>query len=123
MLQDWEQEKAPTRTDAFLEHPGSLNSVAAEVQDCGQKNLIVKLQIGMTTCGSAAAHGCESPAPWRCRTVRALGLLTCRYPGVPLRSTPGSMLPPATRALSKVRAHNLFRASGSRYDFERKVGH
>ena len=35
----------------------------------------------------------------RYRTLRALGLLTFRLPGVPLRSTPGFMLPPAARVL------------------------
>jgi len=35
----------------------------------------------------------------RCRTLRALGVLPSRDPGVPLRSTPGFMLKPATRVL------------------------
>jgi pimeloyl-ACP methyl ester carboxylesterase len=35
----------------------------------------------------------------RYRTLRAPGLLTFRLPGVPLRSTPGFMLPPAARVL------------------------
>src|SRR6266853_6391424 len=42
------------------------------------------------------------------RTLRALGLITFRYPGVPLRSAPGFMLPPASRVLKKMR-HDLFR--------------
>ncbi|HEY3027502.1 MAG TPA: hypothetical protein VGJ55_15235 [Pyrinomonadaceae bacterium] len=37
----------------------------------------------------------------RCRTLRALGVLPSRDPGVPLRSTPGFMLLPATRALKE----------------------
>jgi len=35
----------------------------------------------------------------RYRTLRALGFLTSSYPGVPLRFTPGFMLPPASRVL------------------------
>src|SRR6266516_4257456 len=38
---------------------------------------------------------------WRCRTLRALGVLPSRDPGVPLRSTPGFMLLPATRVLKR----------------------
>jgi len=37
----------------------------------------------------------------RYRTLRALGFLILDYPGVPLRSTPGFMLPPASRVLER----------------------
>ena len=47
----------------------------------------------------------------RYRTLRALGFLTTCFPGVPLRFTPGFMLPPASRVLhpvaSESRAHRL----------------
>src|SRR5437660_12106002 len=49
----------------------------------------------------------------RCRTLRALGFLTSRYPGVPVRSTPGFMLPPAAWAQKKEYPHDFLRASGS----------
>jgi hypothetical protein len=46
----------------------------------------------------------------RYRTLRALGFLTLRHPGVPLRSTPGFMLAPAARVLEKYARIKLFRA-------------
>jgi len=55
----------------------------------------------------------------RYRTLRALGVFNYRRPGVPLRSTPGFMLPPAARAWKRQPGIDLFRASFSlsrRYD-------
>jgi hypothetical protein len=49
----------------------------------------------------------------RYRTLRALGFLTVRYPGVSLRSTPGFMLPPAAQVLEDKPAIDLLRASFS----------
>ena len=40
----------------------------------------------------------------RYRTLRALRVLNYRRPGVPLRSTPGFMLPPAARVWKRQRA-------------------
>ena len=42
----------------------------------------------------------------RYRTLRALGVFNYRRPGVPLRSTPGFMLPPAARVWKRS-AHRL----------------
>src|SRR5258708_6680204 len=41
----------------------------------------------------------SNPQLLRCHTLRALCLISVCHPGVPLRSTPGFMLSPATRAL------------------------
>jgi len=55
----------------------------------------------------------------RYRTLRALGFLTFRLPGVPLRSTPGFMFPPAKRVLKSKPASSSEVPSAGAQSFQR----
>ena len=68
-------------------------------------------EIRLSGSEGGGAKSIVTPYPYRfhqeqlqllhCRTLRALGVLGSRDPGVPLRSTPGFMLLPATRVLKR----------------------